>query len=422
MPDPVSKLAKILRTQPPVMAELEKKMNALTGQEGVFEDIVRQHEITVDQTLAGLGVTRKDGPQAIRAALSERLAHFDAHLAEMIGRPTLSDTNSCSTLCATVKKVFTPAPGLFLKESLIKGFLNKYPPGSLLEHFGYKSVDELLDKEGIVPVMAALRFTQSTEWMHQFFGIAYSDLGLDDFEERDVQIIVLPSKWLEISEKFREHKYHNVSHLKELGIIFILPTKLDTPGDTLELFVLLLHYMHEVPFYADIFRRQLVANNGDFSEKFKSLLRGDVPSAPLPDHGKLVWRIVQRYLAKDNPDDFRLFEPHVNPEADHWWHAEEDLGRLSRILGKDHGTLDLGWWTGLDYVGEYFTDPKTGVSEMVSFDLVDLIITLARNEETMPFLYHHQEALWNKIFTEYMGRERMEELMQTDIFKGFIEL
>ena len=38
------------------------------------------------------------------------------------------------------------------------------------------------------------------------------------------------------------------------------------------------------------------------------------------------------------------------------------------------------------------------------------------------FLYHHQEALWNKIFTEYLGRERMNQLVEEHIFDGFIVL
>ncbi len=421
MADPMAKLARLLRTQAGVLSVLESKMATLTGQTGVMSDIVRQHEITVDRTLAGLGVERRDGPAAVRSALKERLSHLDNHLYELLGKPDLAQTEeSCNVLCNTVHKVFSPPPGLFLKRDMVLGMLEMYPPHNLLEHFGYANVRELTDKEGFAPVFASLRFTQSDEWMHQFFNIAYSHVKADDFEEREVQTLVLPSKWLSVAEKFIKHKYHNVSHLKELGIIFILPVKISDPGETLRLFTLLLHYMHEVPFYSNLFRRNLFSSNGDFSHKFKSLLRGDVPADPLPDHGRLVWRIVQRYLAKDNADDYRLFEPHVNPEADHWWHAEEDLGRLSRILGRDHGQLDLGWWTGLDFVGEFFADPNTGKSELVSFDLIDLLMALTRGSNS--YLYHHQEALWNKIFIEYLGRDRMEELIEANLIKGFIEL
>ncbi len=420
MQDPYNRLARMMRTKPEVLLEVERKMNALTGQEGVFEDIIRGNDLTVDQTLAGLGVTRTDSPRTVRDALIQRLESLDQHLYEMLGKPDLVTMNeACRQMCETALKVFTPPRGKFLKHERAAAMLEKYPPRNLLEHFGYTSVRELLDKEGFAPVMAALRFTQSEEWMHQFFDVAYRTLGPEDFEERDIELLILNSKWLPVAEKFLRHKYHNVSHLKEFGIIFIIPIALDMPGDTLRLFTLLLHYLHEVPFYNELIQQAMAMP--DFTARFMSLLRGDVPSGPLPDSGKIAWRIVQRYLAKDNAMDFRLFEPHVSTEADHWWHAEEDLGRVSRILGHDHGALDLGWWTGLDYVSEEFTDAVTGKAELVSFDLIDLIMSLVQ-QERVQFLYHQQEALWNKIFTEYMGHDRLEELMKEHIFDGFIVL
>ena len=255
--------------------------------------------------------------------------------------------------------------------------------------------------------------------MHEFFEVGYRALSPDDFEERDVQLVILDTKWTAVAEKFLKKKYHNVSHLKEFGIIFVIPIKLDTPGETLRLFMLLLHYMHEVPFYNTLFRQFMASE--DFPGVFRSLLRGDVTTTPLPDGAAVSWRVVQRYLAKDNVDDFRLFEPHVNPEADHWWRAEEDLGRLSRILGHEAGELDLGWWTGLDFVGELFEVPALGRTELVSFDLIDLLMSTVERDR-VKYLYHQQEALWNKIFVEYMGRERMEELINEHILDGFINL
>jgi hypothetical protein len=421
MKDPFNKLAHMMRTQPAVLLALEQKMNALTGQEGVFDDIIRQNDITVDQTLAGLGLTRRDTAVSVRDALIQRLGHLDQHLYDILGKPDLTKAGAaCRKLCETVLRVFTPPKGLFLKKDKAIQMLEKYPPHSLIEHFGYGTVRELVEKEGLASVMASLRFTQEQEWMHQFFDIAYSDLTADDFEERDVELIILDAKWLTIAEKFLTKKYHNVSHLKEFGIIFVIPIPLDTPGQMLRLFTLMLHYLHEVPFYAGLFRKHL-AFSKDFSNVFKSLLRGDVTSSPLPNHGKIAFRVVQRYLAKDNVDDFRLFEPHVNPEADHWWRAEEDLARLSRILGRDHGGLDLGWWTGLDFVGEMFSERDTGLQELVSFDLIDLLMSLATRDARV-FLYHQQEALWNKVFTEYLGRERMEALIEENILNGFIIL
>jgi hypothetical protein len=140
----------------------------------------------------------------------------------------------------------------------------------------------------------------------------------------------------------------------------------------------------------------------------------------VPDGTKIVWRIVQQYLAKDDPNDFRLIEPHVNPEADHWYRAEEDLGRVSRMLEPEGGRINLGFWTGLDFVGDFFVD-SMGHEQLVSFDLIDLTMTLVKKGQSK-YLYHQQEALWNKLFVEYMGREKMDQLIEENIISGFIEL
>lgn len=226
-------------------------------------------------------------------------------------------------------------------------------------------------------------------------------------------------KWLSVVEKFLEKKYHNISHLKEYGIIFVIPLPIDTPGETMRMFTLILHYLHEVPFYSALFRKFM--KDDDFILKLQSLLRGDVSEDKMPDGGKLVWRVVQRYLAKDDKSDFRLFEPHVNPEAEHWFRAEEDLGRLSRMLGKNEGRLSLGYWMGLDFVGDFFYSTSSGQAELVSFDLIDLIMSIVKKGE-IKYLYHQQEALWNKLFSEYMGRERMNRLIEENIISGFIKL
>jgi len=307
---------------------------------------------------------------------------------------------------------------LFLKHEKAAEFLEKYPPKNLIEHFGYANSTELLEEEGFASVMASLRFTQTNDWMHQFFDCCYTTLTPDDFEEREVEMIILDKKWLDVAEKFLKKKYHNVSHLKEFGVIFVIPLEINTPGEMLRLFTLMLHYMHEVPYYSGLFRRYLYAS--DFTDKMKSLLRGDVPAGPMPDHGKIVWRVVQRYLAKDNADDFRLFEPHVSPEAVHWIRAEEDLSRLARILGKEDGQLNIGWWKGLDFAGDYFPGPG-GKEHLVSFDLIDLLMSLVQQDQ-VKYLYHQQEAIWNKIFSEYMGREKMDQLIAEHIFDSFIEL
>ena len=71
-------------------------------------------------------------------------------------------------------------------------------------------------------------------------------------------------------------------------------------------------------------------------------------------------------------------------------------------------------------MGDFFKD-QNGQEQLVSFDLTDLIMSLVKKGQ-VKYLYHQQEALWNRIFSEYKGRERMNELIEENIISGFVEL
>ncbi|MEK7121781.1 MAG: hypothetical protein AAB857_03690 [Patescibacteria group bacterium] len=418
MIEPYKKLAALLRTTPEVLYELDGKMSKITGQDGVMEAVANQNDALVSKTLAELSLTRNSTAEEVYTALISRLVNLDQNLYELLDKPDLAKMSvNCGKLCETAFKLFSPPKGMFIKKEKAAELLEKYRPDNLLNHFGYTSVKELLDKEGFASVVSALRFTQNTEWMHKFFDVAYNELKPEDFEERGVELKVLETKWLAVADKFLEKKYHNISHLKEYGVIFVIPLPIDTVGETMRMFTLIMHYLHEVPFYSDLFRKFM--KDSDFIDKFRSLLRGDVSDKKI-ENEKPVWRVVQTYLAKDNEQDFRLLEPHVNPEAEHWFKVSEDLGRLARMLNQGEGGADLGYWARLDYVGDFFKD-QNGQEQLVSFDLTDLIMSLVKKGQ-IKYLYHQQEALWNKIFSEYQGRERMNELIEENIIRGFIEL
>ena len=397
---------------------MDGKMSKITGQDGVMEAVANQNYALVSKTLAELSLTRNSTAEEVYSALINRLINLDQNLYELLEKPDLANiSNTCGKLCEIASKLFFPPKGMFVKKEKVAELLDKYPPDNLLNYLGYTGAKELLDKEGFASVVSALRFTQSTEWMHKFFDIAYNELKPEDFEERSVELKILETKWLAVADKFLEKKYHNVSHLKEYGVIFVIPLPIDTAGETMRMFTLIMHYLHEVPFYSDLFRKFM--KNADFADKFKSLLRGDV-SDKMIENEKLIWRVVQTYLAKDDENDFRLFEPHVNPEAEHWLKVSEDLVRLDRMMDTNDGKTDLGYWSKLDYVGDFFKN-KNGQEQLVSFDLTDLIMSLVKKGQ-VKYLYHQQEALWNKIFSEYVGRERMNELIEENIINGFIKL
>ncbi len=414
-----NKLAKILRTQPEVLLDLDSSMSKLTGKTGVIEKIVEENDILVKRTLEELGMEMSGcGVTDVRKILTKRLIHMDEHLYNFLDKPDLSKMSLvCGKLCETAIILNKPKTGFFIKKEKAIAMLEKFPPQNLLDHFGFKTAVELVEKKGFSSVFCALRFAQDEAWMHIFFDEAYDDLKPEDFEEREVELKILEPEWLIVADKFLKKKYHNVSHLKEFGVIFVVPIKLDNVGETTRMFALLLHYLNEVPFYSKLFRK--FSREEDFVVKLKSLLRGDVPEGQRPDNHS--FRVVQRYLAKDDINDFRLLEPHINPEAEHWYKAEGDLGRIASLIGAEGHAF--GYWQGLDFVGDFFSDSIDGqmTEDLVSFDLIDLVMSLVKKGE-VKYLYHQQEALWNKIFIEYFGRDKMEELVEENIINGFIKL
>lgn len=425
------KLAKILRTKPEVLLDLEQKLNSITGKSGVIDKIISENDIIVDRTLNELGVSPDQRTsENIYNVLIGHLNNFDQHLYNFLGKPRVEQlSQKCGPLCDVAKKLNNPQRGFFIKKEKGIEMLEKFPPTNILKFFGYQTVNELFRFQDFNSIFSSLRFAQDTPWMHKFFDEAYADLGADDFEERPVEIKVLEPQWLNVARQFLEKKYHNVSHLKEFGVIFIIPLKLDSAGETLRVFTLLLHYLNEVPFYSKLFRK--FSNEADFTDKLKSLLRGDVPEGQMPEVGgqkaDFKVRIVQRYLAKDDENDFRLAEPHINPEAEHWYKAEQDLAKLASLpeitQSQDDGDLstDYGYWQGLDFVGEFFKTANGTGEQLVSFDLIDLVMSLVKKGE-IKYLYHQEEALWNKIFIEYLGREKVDQLVEENIVNGFIKL
>jgi len=414
--DPVKHIARILRTDESSFSAFIKEMRALTGKKDVLERLEETNRKMITETLSVLGLKGEPGAREISWKLLEKLSGASEKFFNVCEEPDLKKPETAKTFLDLARRYGPKEKGFYLKQEVARRMIIQNPPPDILKATGYRSVQELLDKEHIEEIFASLRFIESREWMNEVFLPSYKSLKAEDFEERQTRLLILPEKWLKIAQKFIQKKYHNVSHLKELGVIFIIPLPADTPGEIFRNFALLLHYMNEVLFYSRIGRRYAAGEN--FTANYISMLRGDVPENIPHDHN---WLIVQRYLAKDDENDSRLFVPHVNPEAIHWEKAEASIYQMARDLSE----VDLGiWelWHKLDFVGDFF--PLDGKEEsLVSFDLIDNIMSLVKGEVMVKYLYHHQEALWNEIYRGFLeDKFPLEEAIAKNLEKGYISV
>src|SRR3989338_4548853 len=417
----MNKIHKIFRMpDDSVIKELDSKMGKIYGKSGVIEKIENDLDWRIESTIKRFGIDPANATStSIRDVLLGHLRRSERVLSVFLGGGGDGEFSNFDELIRRGHDLMKPKKLWVLKKEKFREILEENPPPNIMQKFGYKDGKELFRKEKLEEIASSLRFMEKSEWMHEAFDKGYSDLTPDDFEEREVEVVVLSGKWLEAALPFVEKKRHNLSHLKELGIIFIIPIAVDEPGELLRVFALYLHYLYEVQFYSTLFKN-LRDKGGDFSSGVISLLRGDVlnTSPEVENESSYNWLIVQRYLAKDDEWDKRLFVPHVNPEGIHWRKAEEALARVNQ----EDLSLTFNLWVDLDWVGGYFPTPDNG-EKLISFDLVDTIMGLVKEKDGISYFYHEQEALWNHIFNGYVGDgDRMEKMITDNLLKGYISL
>lgn len=412
------KIAKILRADKDFIAKIDARLSAVTGKKKVPEKIVSENEKMVNDSLLALGVSRQAGAKDVYDALISKIEADDHLLSEALNRPSCRHWEDCCRVLDLTRKVAGVNHGFFLKKDKAEEFLRREPPRQVMKFLNYNSVDKMLANEDLFEIFSALRFIEGNDWLNKVFFKQYESLTPEDFEEREIVVKALSQKWNKAAESFVMKKWHNISHLKELGIVFVIPLTLGIYGELLRMIILIFHYLHEVPFYSEMFRR-IAEVPVTFSANLVSLLRGDVFDRRLPEGEKSLWLVVQRYLAKDDENEWRLFIPHINPEAIHWDKATSDLVKLGKSV--DHFEAELSFWFGLDWVGDYFKD-EVGRDTLVSFNLVDTVMSLVKEKELIKYLYHQQEALWNKLFEEYFGKEQLEKFSKDYLLQGYFEI
>ncbi|PIR88886.1 MAG: hypothetical protein COU07_04060 [Candidatus Harrisonbacteria bacterium CG10_big_fil_rev_8_21_14_0_10_40_38] len=399
-------IGSILGVDPENLHLLDKEMESRTGKSGILNTVTEELEANVEKALRLLNLSEKNSGNEVRSALHGKVKETEQILKKHIA---LEEGNTDFDKAANLaRKMAHVGKGFFLKREKARDILVESNPENLLKYRNCKTGQELVEKEDVLEAMSALRFTESDEWMHETFEKYYSKFTKDDLEERDIDLKVLSPGWEEIAQKFVEKKHHNVSHLKEFGVIFLNPIAQDVEGKLTRDFALLLHYLHEINFYASLFKDH--SNESDFNERFKSFLRGDVPESTDLKNGE--WFIIQRYLWKINPNDLRLKMPHINPESVHWQKGERDFTNYFKEKGED-----VSIWENRDWVGWRFN------GELVSFDLEDNAMSLVSTHENKDdhLTYHEHEMLWTKLFQSYAGSEdETHKLLIKNFLKGII--
>lgn len=294
-----------------------------------------------------------------------------------------------------------------VKRSAAKRLLQNTPPPNLMKHLNYSSVDSMVKRENLTELFGALRFVETPAWQKRF-SRSYKSLTPSDFEVRDIEIVILDKeRWCDLADNFVRQQRHTVLALKELGAVLMLPTKLERqPGFAITTLPLVWHSVNEIRIYSAFFKHQQMRPG--FGKIIAGVLNDEEqPAARLGSHD-IHWRVVHRFYGQTGKQEHpEIFEPHIQFE-DLIWHKAEDL--LAEM------SWELEFWKDLDYIG------VADKARPVSFNLLDNAInysTGAAYEQRVT--WHQQGALWNELFSRYMGHKVLENQVLAQLQNGVIK-
>jgi len=403
-------LSELLGAKEPLFTNAIKQLEKESGNPSA--DVRLSAEIVgkVQLKTRELGLDPEDTTgEELYYALLNLIEKHDHHLVEQIGG---RDPDDFQELMPLMKKAWenveTPKSAWVLKKSVAKKMLKAQPPPTIMQTLHYRSVDSMLKKENLFEIYGALRFAESPEWLNRF-NEGYKKLRPGDFQTRPITIVEMPAeRWAGLTEAFIHKKKHNITHLKELGVILMLPIPKTAHlrGITIFALPLLFHYLNEIRLYSAFFKLKQV--QPDFGQIVVKTLIADPSKAAVMAGQHIHWRVIQRYFARlENENHPEIFEPHVQPEDLHWRKAEELLYRVDP---------ELDFWQDLDYVGVMHG------KRPLTFNMLDVAASYVNN---LPYekraMYHFVDSLWNEIFIRYMGERNLEMQILEQLDNDLIE-
>ncbi len=404
-----------------LMVTMSKALSQLVGvQEQLFGLMINQLESasgypTVDIRLTSemitkifthlraLGLDPVDTKgEELYGALLGLVGLHDRFLAHRMGA---SNSGDVADLLPRIKKLVDmidiPKSVWVMKHSVAKKLLKASPPKQVMKQLGYRSIDSMLKRESIDELFVGIRLVETQQWQKNFIQ-KYQKIEPSDFETRQAIFLLLDGKkWGSRADTYVQKQHQNVTHLKELGVIAILPLPVSyLNGITIALLPRLLFYLNEVRTYSTYFKHHQVKSG--FGQILARTLIDD-PARHVTLAGQHVhWRVVHQYygseITTERPD---FFEPHIQPEDLFWRKAEEVLYKIEPALH---------FWHTMDYVG------LAQEAGPVSFNLMDVAANyINKTPYDQRFYGHMRDSLWNELFMRYLANSSLRTQLHLQI-------
>ena len=393
-------LAELLDAEQPHFSIMIEQLERASGKPSIDVRLTAEIIGKVHQKTRALGLDPTDTTgKELYLALKEMAKKHDEFIARRLGVDDPTDVfEVLPKLKAFAEQLDIPKTTWAIKHSVAKRLLRDNPPKKVMKQLGYRSIESMIKRQPLGEIFAAIRCFESKDWQANFVG-QYKNLTPQDFESRTIEFVYLDESWSEASKTIIASKGYNLTHLKELGVIVILPLPVNRlQGLCVTVLPLILHYVNEIRLYSAYFKLQQVSPK--FGEILSETILNDPGQHAFMGGQDIHWRTIQRHFGKqESANHPEIFEPHLRPEDLDWYKAEEILYRLEPALY---------FWHDMDYVGTV----RDG--HVISFNLMDIAACYMND---LPYghqtSYYMKESLNNEIHVRYLG----QKILETQVLK-----
>ena len=400
-------LSQLLDAHEPLFTMEMQDLERISGHASIDVKLIAEISQKFRMKIKELGLDPDDTTaNELYHALQGLMKLHNEYLTKAVGCKLDSDLDSqCKAIKKAIDKLSIPKTCWVMKQSVAKKILKAYPPKKVMKYLGYKSIDSMIKREPIIELYAACRVIETTSWQNNFIK-TYKKLTPSDFELREIKIIVLTKeRWSAAAAPYVKSSRSNITHLKELGAVIILPINVEyLKGAVISIMSLAIYYIGEIRSYSAFFKLHQV--RPDFSTVIVDTILQDPPTKAKLAGKDMHWRIIQRHFGSTEHIQAELFEPHVQVEDLFWRKAEEVLYRIEPALK---------FWEDLDYVGSFRTETP------VSFNMMDNAISYCNGLSFAKRSNNHlRQSLVNELYLRYLKQPTVEavilEQLNDDLF------
>lgn len=360
------------------------------------------------EKISDLGLDANDTkPAELYYCLQEKLKSDDVllikRLRQVSAQNVSAEGNISDGIAYSLSKCAQGGKLFVIKATVVKKFLQKYPPKKTMKALGYRSLASMLKHEPLGPIVAAALIVEPASWQSRYT-VELKRIKASDFEERGVSIVAVTSpKWHALCSALRARNRQTIIVNKELGtlIILSLPNNLPVPGltsVTLGAGITGLNAIYSASSYLRL--NQVTAN---FSERLLETI-SDEPTLTSQAffNAPLSWETVQRFFHHMAGTLEDSLEAHIGTEELIGWQPMDDT--IHRIAP------ELEFWKGSGHLA------FLNSTHPVSFNFLDNALSLVNGKAFGEHYSHHQRrSLWQEFILRYIRPDILHDFVSFEL-------